>query len=113
MVTRPELHVVIVDPNDFAGLQLHNALGNAGAIAHVVKTLDAATRLIENSQIDAAVVTFANDKKTKAFLAALAERYIPVVYISEPPDAESNIRSAQRDLVAAVAGTLARHNGKG
>lgn len=106
MVTRAEFHVVIVDPNDFSGLLLRAALVNAGAIAHVVKTLEAATRLVENSQIDAAAVEFSNDRKTKAFLAALAERHIPVVYISEPPDVESNIRSAQRDLVAAVAGPV-------
>lgn len=86
---------------------------NAGAVAHVVKTLEAATRLIEASHVDAAVVEFSNDKKTKAFLAVLAERHIPVVYISEPPDVESNIRRAQRDLVAAVSGTLAQHNGRG
>lgn len=112
MSTRSEVHVVIVDPQNYGGLALHSALAESGAVAHVVKTFEAATQLIENSHIDAAVVEFSNDKKTTAFLKALAERHIAVVYTSEPPEASADPRNAQRSIVTALAAALARRRQK-
>ena len=102
------MHVVIVDPKNYGGLALHSALTDTGAVAHVVHTFEAATRLIEGSHIDAAVVEFSTDKKTTAFLKALAERHIAVVYTSESPEASVDPRNAQRSIVTALATALAR-----
>ena len=73
-----------------------------------MKTFEAATRLIESSHIDAAVVAFSNDKKSTAFLKALAERRIAVVYTSEPPEASAEPRNAPRSIVTALAAALER-----
>ncbi len=115
MQSLEHVNVVIVDPDNYGGYELRSSFVGAGATTHVVRTLSAATQLVECKKIDAAIVEFSTDRETADFCNTLAELSIPCIYTSEPPGSERprrNSRSSRSDIVSAIRDVLAQHAGQ-
>ena len=103
MTNLSDLTVLIVDPSEQTGAEYRKSFIDAGADAHVVRTFSVAEKLVENKNIDAALVHYAEDAETVSFCRLLYLKNIPCIFTAEPPQRYPTRKPMAEALVAVQA----------